>query len=240
MRFLIIEDDLDVVEVVSLILESQWPDAAISHAIFGELGVQLVATEQPTIALLDIGLPDIDGFEVCTLIRKFSSVPIVMLTVRNTTDDVVRGFEVGADDYVTKPFSPAELVARIRAILRRVESTHTIYEDKVIDYGGVVLSMSGGQLIANGEFMRLSLTEYQLLYNVAGSPQNPVANETLLGHIWGEAYLDAPHYLTSSITRLNETLREYPYTQTLTLRQESGGCSLTLQEGRINQSGSLP
>lgn len=234
MRFLLIEDDLDVVEVVSLILESQWPDAAISNSQLGERGVQLVVAEQPAIVLLDIGLPDIDGFEVCKRIREFSNVPIVMLTVRDTISDVVRGFELGADDYITKPFRPAELVARIGVILRRVKSAHEIYEDKVIDYGGVVLSMSGGQVRANGEVIRLSLTEYQLLYKVAGSPGTPVANETLIGHIWGEAYLDAPHYLTSSITRLNETLREYPYTQTLVLREESGGCSLALKEGGIN------
>ena len=234
MRFLIIEDDLDVVEVVSLILESQWPDAAISHSQLGERGVQLVVAEQPTVILLDIGLPDIDGFEVCKRIREFSNVPIVMLTVRDTTSDVVRGFELGADDYITKPFRPAELVARIGVILRRVESANEIYEDKVIDYGGVVLSMSGGQVRANGEIIRLSLTEYQLLYKVAGSPGTPVANETLIGHIWGEAHLDAPHYLTSSITRLNETLREYPHTQTLVLREEPGGCSLALKESGIN------
>ena len=223
MKFLIIEDDLDVVDVLSLILESRWPDAAISHSPFGELGIQLAETEEPEVIILDIGLPDIDGFEVCSRIREFSIVPIVMLTVRNSTEDVIRGLELGADDYITKPFRPAELVARIGAILSRVESTHLKSESRVIHHRGMALELRGGQFIAGDEYIRLSLTEYQLLYHLAGSQEKPIPSAFLLSNIWGEEYRDSPHYLTSSITRLKETLNVHPYTQGLTLRDELEG-----------------
>jgi DNA-binding response OmpR family regulator len=118
---LIIWDDEDVFEVISMVLESQWSDIIISHSPSGALGVQMAGTEEPQVILLYLGLPDTDRFEVCSRISRRYIVTIVMLTVRDGSDDIMRGFAVGANDYVTKPFRPVGLVSRINAILRRVE-----------------------------------------------------------------------------------------------------------------------
>ena len=113
MNILVIEDDIDVFEVVSLSLGMRWPDANILNAPTGELGLQLAGTEEPDVIILDIGLPDIDGFEVCSRIRGFSDVPIVMLTVRDNREDIIKGLELGADDYIVKPFKPEEMLAEL-------------------------------------------------------------------------------------------------------------------------------
>ena len=227
MKFLIIEDDLDVFEVVSMILETRWPDATVSHAATGELGVQLAETEEPEVIILDIGLPGIDGFEVCSRIRGFSGAPIVMLTVRSTTEDIIRGLELGADDYVVKPFRPAELLARIDAILRRVETSRMRDVDMVYEQSGLTIEFRHGQVRVNGESMRLSLTERQLLYHLLSNSGELVSIQVLLDSIWGEEYRDRPHFLTPSIARLEATLQDHPHTQDLTLRVESGGYSLS-------------
>ena len=234
MKFLIIEDDLDVFEVVSMILETQWPDVIVAHASMGVLGVELVETEEPEVIILDIGLPDIDGFEVCSRIRVFSGVPIIMLTVRNTTEDIIRGLELGADDYVIKPFRPAELLARIDAILRRIEMTRMRDLDMVFEQSGLTIDFSNGQVSVNGEFIRLSLTEYQLLHHLVSNPGELVTSQVLLDYIWGEEYRDRPHFLIPSVARLKTTLQDYPNTQNMILQEESGGYSSSLPEGNGN------
>lgn len=122
MRVLVVDDEPDVVEIVRLTFNLRWPDAEVSASSTGEDGVFSVERETPDIVILDIGLPDIDGFEVLERIRHFSDVPVVMLSARHEEVDKVKGLELGADDYVTKPFSHIELLARVRAVLRRTES----------------------------------------------------------------------------------------------------------------------
>jgi DNA-binding response OmpR family regulator len=122
MRVLVIDDEVDIAEIVRLTFGLRWPEAEVVTASTGEQGVDLVEREAPDLVLLDIGFPDIDGFEVCKRIRHFSDVPIVMLSARHEEVDKVRGLELGADDYVTKPFSHIELLARVRAVMRRSES----------------------------------------------------------------------------------------------------------------------
>src|SRR3990172_7676529 len=122
MKVLIVDDEPDVIEVVNLCFNLRWPEAEVASATNGEDGLRLVEDEKPDLILLDIMLPDTDGFRLCQEIRRFSDVPIVMLTARAGEVDKVRGLEMGADDYVTKPFSHLELLARVRAVLRRYES----------------------------------------------------------------------------------------------------------------------
>ena len=119
MTILIIDDDPEVIEVVSLASEMKWPDAVIVSALNGESGLQMVGSESPDVVVLDLILPDMDGFDVCRETRRFSDVPVLMLTVRNKEVDIVKGLKVGADDYVTKPFRPLELVARMQSVIRR-------------------------------------------------------------------------------------------------------------------------
>ncbi len=120
-KVLIIDDDPDVVQVVSFCLERHWPEATVMSAVDGTEGLSLVRSQKPDIVILDIGMPEMNGFEVCRRIRKFSGVPVMVLTVRAANTDVERAFEAGADDYITKPFSNAGLSTRVQAMLQRIE-----------------------------------------------------------------------------------------------------------------------
>jgi len=119
MKALLIEDDLGIKDIVNITLELRWSEANLIYTHLGEEGVELAKTELPDIIILDLGLPDTDGFEVLSQIRGFSDVPIVILTVRGEEKDRIKGLELGADDYIIKPFSPGELIARLKALLRR-------------------------------------------------------------------------------------------------------------------------
>ncbi|MDD5190486.1 MAG: response regulator [Dehalococcoidales bacterium] len=121
MKILVIDDAPEIVEVVSICLQLRWAHAQVISAAAGNRGVELIATEKPDLVLLDVNLPDIDGFQVLEKIRRFSQIPIVMLTVKGKDTDIARGFELGADDYVIKPFSNIELVARVDNALRRAQ-----------------------------------------------------------------------------------------------------------------------
>ena len=123
MKFLLIEDDNEIVETINLLLEMRWSDATLISTISGQKGVELARTESPDAIILDLGLPDIDGFQVLDQVRAFSDVPLIILTVRGEEMMKVRGLEHGADDYVTKPFSPVELLARLKAITRRTQAS---------------------------------------------------------------------------------------------------------------------
>ena len=123
MKVLVIDDDPDIVEVVSLTFEMRWPDSTIVSAPDGDTGIQMVDTESPALVILDIGLPDMDGYTVCQEIRRFSDVPIIMVTVRDKEADIVKGLQLGADDYVAKPFRPIEFMARVQSVLRRTQMT---------------------------------------------------------------------------------------------------------------------
>ena len=228
MNILVIEDDLEIFEVVSLSLDMRWPDANVMNAATGELGLQLARTEEPDIVILDIGLPDIDGFEVCSRIRDFSDVPIVMLTVRDNREDVIKGLELGADDYIVKPFKPEELLARINAILRRIQMTHLRDVEMIFRQGDLIINFRHGEVHANSEPIRLAPTEYQIFYQLITNAGRVVARQALMDSIWGEEYREKPYFLTSRISRLKETLQGNPQTKSLILEEEAGGYSLTL------------
>lgn len=232
MIFLVIEDDLDIFEVVSLSLEMRWPDGNILNAPTGELGVQLARTEEPDVVILDIGLPDIDGFEVCSRIRGFSDVPVVMLTVRDSKEDIIKGLELGADDYIVKPFKPEELLARVNATLRRIQMTHLRDVEMVFRQGDLIINFRRGEVHANSEPIRLAPTEYQIFYHLITNVGRVVASQALMDNIWGEEYREKPYFLTSRVSRLKETLQGYPQTQNLTLQEETGGYSLTIATGK--------
>ena len=121
MKVLVIDDDPDVAQVVSLCFEMRWPQTTVVSAVDGREGLSLVETESPDVVILDIGLPEMNGFEVCHEIRRFSDVPIIMLTVRDADTDVSRALETGADDYISKPFSHIELLSRVQAVFRRTQ-----------------------------------------------------------------------------------------------------------------------
>ena len=228
---LVIEDDLDVFEVVALILKMRWPDATISHSSDGEFGVQLARTEEPDVVILDIGLPGIDGFEVCSRIRAFSYVPIVMLTVRESSVDIAKGLDLGADDYIVKPFRPAELLARVNAVLLRSYKTHLTDVEMIFRQGNLIINFRQGDVFANGEPIRLSPTEYEIFHHLITNAGRVVSRQTMMDSIWGEEYRAEPYFLTSCVSRLQESLKRYVQTENLTLQEEAGGYSLTMTKG---------
>jgi len=227
LHVLVIEDDLDIFEVVELCLKTRWPDSDVLHAPSGEFGVEMARTEQPDVVVLDIGLPDIDGFEVCSRIRAFSNTSIVMLTVRDSKEDIVRGLELGADDYIVKPFTPKEFTARVHAVLRRTQIDHLRDLQIVVDPGGLIISIRQGEIQVNGKPIRLAPTEYQIFYHLISNAGRVIARQALMDRIWGEEHHDEPYFLSSRIAMLKDKLRDYPQTQSLILQEETEGYSLT-------------
>src|SRR3970282_1058013 len=159
MKVLIVDDEPDVIEVVNLCSNLRWPEADVVSATTGEGGLLLGEYEKPDLILLDIMLPDTDGFQLCQEIRRFSDVPIVMLTARAGEVDKVRGLEMGADDYITKPFSHLELLARVRAVLRRYESQLPAIGE-VFESGDLRIDFASRSVTIRGRPGRLTPTAY--------------------------------------------------------------------------------
>ena len=230
---LVIEDDLEVLEVVTLILETRWPGVTVSHSNDGELGVQLARTEEPDVIILDIGLPGIDGFEVCSRIRAFSYTPILILTVRESPEDIAKGLDLGADDYIVKPFRPAVLLARVNAVLLRSDKAHLTDVEMIFRHRDLIITFRQGEVHANGELIRLPPTEYEIFYHLVTNAGRVVTSQTMIDDIWGEEYRAEPYFLTSRVSRLQETLQRHSQTEDLILQEESGGYSLTMTKGNI-------
>jgi DNA-binding response OmpR family regulator len=169
-----------------------------------------VRDDIPDLVLLDVMMPDMDGFEALRLIRETSSVPVIMLTVKGDEDDRVRGLELGADDYVTKPFSPRELASRIKAVLRRSEIAGPAEQSIIKVDDRLQLDFNRRQVIVEGKPVKLRPTEYRLLYHLVNNAGWTLPHETLLGKVWGHEYRDETHYLRLYITYLRQKIEEDP------------------------------
>jgi two-component system KDP operon response regulator KdpE len=195
MRVLVIEDEPDVVEIVRLTFGLRWPDAEFLSTPSGEEGVTEVQEQRPDIVILDVGLPDIDGFEVLRRVREFSEVPVVILTARHDDVDKVRGLEMGADDYVTKPFSHIELLARVRAVLRRTEAQVTESEGPPFAAGALRIDYASREVTVDGSQVKLTPIEYGLLYHLTRNENRVLTFRTLLAKVWGREYVEESDYL---------------------------------------------
>jgi DNA-binding response OmpR family regulator len=183
-RILAVEDDERIRTAVKLALEDEgW---IVDEASSGEEAVVLFLREPADVVLIDIMLPGIDGFELCRTIRRSSDVPIVMVTARADTHDVVAGLEAGADDYLTKPFAPKELSARIRALLRRARPAHPAHPKLV--FGDLEVIPDEGKVVRGGTEIHLTKTEFRLLCELAQNPGRVFSREQLLDHVWGYGY----------------------------------------------------
>ena len=211
MKILIVDDDPDVVEVVNLCFSLRWPEAYVVSAANGEDALSLVEKEKPDFVLLDIVLPDMDGFHVCQEIREFSDVPVVMLSARDSEVDKVRGLEMGADDYIAKPFSHLELLARVRAALRRYESQLPAVGE-VFESGGLRIDYASRTVTVEGDIVRLTPTEYSLLYHLSRNADRVLPHQTLLAKVWGREYTDEVDYLKVYVRRLRQKLEGDPET----------------------------
>jgi len=205
MKALVIDDAAEITDVVSLCFQLHWSNATVLSAQDGARGLELVEAESPDMVILDIGLPDMDGFEVLREIRRFSQVPVIMLTVRGEDTDVARGLELGADDYITKPFSHIELVARVRAVLRRIQGL-PISEERPFISGRLAVDFASKEVTVDGKPVRLTSTEYKLLYHLIKNEGHLLSHENLLNKVWGEDYQDARDLLRVHIQHLRQKL----------------------------------
>jgi two-component system KDP operon response regulator KdpE len=209
MKILIIDDEPDVVEVVNLCFTLRWPEADVTSAGTAEEGLKLVEQDRPDFILLDINLPGMDGFTFCQEIRGFSDVPIVMLSARDAEVDKVRGLEMGADDYITKPFSHLELLARVRAVVRRYQNQMPSVGE-VFESGGLKIDYASRTVTVNGDTVRLTPTEYSLLFHLSRNAGRVLPHQTLLAKVWGREYTDEIDYLKVYIRRLRQKLEGDP------------------------------
>ncbi|HLE13466.1 MAG TPA: response regulator transcription factor [Anaerolineales bacterium] len=207
-RILVVDDEERMVRFIRLNLE--YDGFHVIEAFNGSQAINKIRSNLPDLVLLDIMLPDIDGFEVLRTIREISTVPVIMLTAKGEEDDRVRGLEMGADDYITKPFSPRELVSRVRAVLRRTEiiggSTHGLIE---VD-GRLKIDFDRHEVWVEGKLVQLRPTEYRLLYHLVKNAGWVLTHDQILTKVWGYEYRDEPHYVRLYINYLRQKLEEDP------------------------------
>jgi len=207
MKVLIIEDDREIVEVISLSFQIRWPEVKLVSTHLGEKGVELVESENPDIVVLDLGLPDTSGFDVLKEIRTFSAVPILILTVRGDESDIVKGLEWGADDYMVKPFRQLELLSRIKALTRRINPSSG---ETPLVCGKLSFDPSTRQLFDGQREVELTRTEGYILHHLMKNVGRAVTYSALAEAIWGEDYPDATNALKVYILRLRQKLEANP------------------------------
>ncbi|TFG47907.1 MAG: response regulator transcription factor [Anaerolineales bacterium] len=207
-KILAVDDEKRMVRFIQLNLEQD--GFQVITAYNGKEAIEQVRTQLPDLILLDIMMPDINGFEVLKKIREVNSVPVIMLTAKGEEDDRIQGLELGADDYITKPFSPRELVSRIRAVLRRTKSFKEDQVDLIIVDDRLTIDFSRREVWVNGEKVDLRPTEYRLLYHLVQNAGWVNTHEQLLSKVWGFEYQDEPHYVRLYVNYLRKKLEEDP------------------------------
>jgi DNA-binding response OmpR family regulator len=222
-KILIVDDDHDLLEAVGLGLQLQWQGIEVVTAMDGEAALNQFYDELPDVVLLDVGLPRLDGFEVLRRIRAVSDTPVLMLTARGEELDKVRGLEIGADDYITKPFSPLELLARIKAVLRRSELPPPVRSTPSFETGDLTVKFDTHEVARAGEPVALSTIEYRLLFQLVRNAGHVVPRETLLARVWGDEYREQTDYLKVYINRLRAKLEPDPDRPRLILTERGLG-----------------
>ena len=210
-KILIVDDDQNIAELISLYLTKEMYDNQIAND--GREALQLFKSFQPDLILLDIMLPGMDGYEVCREIRHTSNVPIIMLSAKGEVFDKVLGLELGADDYIIKPFDSKELVARVKAVLRRYKNQAAVQpaasgSEKVVQYTDLVVNLSNYSVTYRGKAIDMPPKELELLYFLASSPNQVFTREQLLDHIWGYEYVGDTRTVDVHIKRLREKVHD--------------------------------
>ena len=223
MKVLVIEDDPGIIEVGSLCFQLRWSGTTVISAANGNKGVELVETESPDVVILDIGLPDMDGYAVLREIRRFSDVPVLMLTVRGEDTDVAKGLELGADDYITKPFSHIELIARVQAVLRRAQGLNVTDEERPFVAGKLSVDFARNEVTMNGQPIKLTSTERKLLYYLIRNEGRILSHESLLAKVWGDTYIDARDLLRVHIQHLRQKLEDNSETPSIIVTEHGIG-----------------
>jgi DNA-binding response OmpR family regulator len=208
MKLLVIDDAEEVIEAVTISFALQWREIEVIGAYDGETGLDLTERTHPDMILLDISMPGMDGFETLRNIRAFSDVPVIMLTARDDVLNKVKGLELGADDYVTKPFDHLELLARVRAVWRRLDMPQPGNRIPSFRAGDLTVDFASHEVRLRDRLVPLTATEYKLLYHLVRNEGHVLRHETLLAQIWGHEYVHEIDYLRVYIRRLRRKLEE--------------------------------
>ncbi|HJB95605.1 MAG TPA: response regulator transcription factor [Candidatus Mediterraneibacter intestinigallinarum] len=212
-KILIVDDDENIAELLSLYLSKECFDTRIVYN--GEDALTAFDTYQPNLILLDLMLPGIDGYQVCREIRARSSTPIIMLSAKGEVFDKVLGLELGADDYIMKPFDSKEMVARVRAVLRRYQPVKSDPDPKDktkrVEYDDLEINLTNYSVICDGRHIEMPPKELELLYCLAASPNQVFTREQLLDQIWGYEYVGDTRTVDVHIKRLREKIKDHPH-----------------------------
>jgi DNA-binding response OmpR family regulator len=200
---LVVDDDIRMLRMMKRMLELE--SFQVLTANSGDEALKIFEKEVPTLVLLDIMMPEMDGYTVCRRIREFSQVPIIMVTAKGEDKEKVEGLDIGADDYVTKPFSASELAARVRAVLRRI-SNQDRPQEAIFHYRDLIIDFTSRRVMVNNQELKLTSTEYKLLSYISLNAGRVVTPDQLLDKVWGEEYIGAPHLLQVNIARLRKKL----------------------------------
>ena len=204
---LVVDDESRMVEFIAMNLELE--GFRVVRAANGSEALEKASKEHPDLVLLDIMMPEMDGFETLQGLRETSSVPVIFLTAKSEEVDRIKGLDLGADDYITKPFSPRELVSRIRAVLRRTEPAAVTSSEIVVD-DELRVNFDQRKVIVRGQEVRLRPTEYRLLYQLVTNPGKLLTHEVLLSRVWGAEYRDEDQYVRLYVTYLRQKIEKDP------------------------------
>lgn len=215
-KILIVDDDSNIAELISLYLTKECYDAKIVGD--GEEALKVFPEFKPNLVLLDLMLPGIDGYQVCRELRTYSQVPIIMLSAKGEIFDKVLGLELGADDYMIKPFDSKELVARVKAVLRRYQTAAPAPAPRpadqhgdFVEYSDLIVNLTNYSVIYNGHSIEMPPKELELLYFLASSPNQVFTREQLLDHIWGYEYIGDTRTVDVHIKRLREKIKDHEH-----------------------------
>lgn len=204
-KILIADDDAHIAELIKLYFEKDGFTTVTANN--GRTAVELFKSEAPSIVILDVMMPEMDGWQVCREIRRVSNIPIIMLTAKGETFDKVLGLELGADDYMVKPFEPKELIARVKAVLRRSDTKETAAEKEIV-FPNLTINLSNYELKINGSIIEVPPKELELLYFLASNPNRVFTREQLLEEVWGFDYFGDSRTVDVHIKRLREKLED--------------------------------
>ena len=202
-KVLIADDDNNISELIKVYFEKDGFQTVVAHD--GKKAVELFKSEAPSIVILDVMMPEMDGWQVCREIRRVSNIPIIMLTAKGETFDKVLGLELGADDYMVKPFDPKELIARVKAVLRRADTKETNADQEIV-FPNLTINLTNYELKINGNIIEVPPKELELLYFLASNPNRVFTREQLLEEVWGFDYFGDSRTVDVHIKRLREKL----------------------------------
>jgi two-component system KDP operon response regulator KdpE len=208
-QILVVDDEPRMINFIRMNLELEGHQVIEAHN--GLEALEAVRTKLPDIVLLDVMMPELDGFETLRMLREFSNIPVIMLTAKGEENDRVYGLELGADDYVAKPFGPRELSSRIKAVLRRADMPSTAPDQAILKIDDrLSVDFNRREVIVNGERIKLRPTEYRLLYHLIENAGWTVPHDQLLAKVWGYEYRDEAHYVRLYVNYLREKIEEDP------------------------------